>query len=293
MCSPRTLAITGNKRARRLCGAAVVELESIKSFSGSPINPTTPFQFYSPVVWPTTRWAEPKSTWKSRVGQALPSSSLRRGARKWTPTTCPGRSKVIRRCKKFACSTGNFWYGHSCPFCWPSIDTESNWTFLINPIRCAPLRLQMNETYQQPGRWHDVILTPALRKNSEPSEHIMSFHLHGLQPSSVYEAIVQAKNRYGWNEVSAWMSPFPYAFFISSTPPGPALETSPSSLHSSIGLIRLDDHRKWILILTFFVRFKFRLFFFFFSPSHLTLRRWATSSSSTRNEVARSLASKA
>lgn len=61
----------------------------------------------------------------------------------------------------------------------------------------------MNESYQQPGRWHDVILTPAQRKSSaEPSEHIMSFHLHGLQPSSVYEAIVQAKNRYGWNEVS-------------------------------------------------------------------------------------------
>ena len=61
----------------------------------------------------------------------------------------------------------------------------------------------MNESYQQPGRWHDVILTPAQRKASaEPSEHIMSFHLHGLQPSSVYEAIVQAKNRYGWNEVS-------------------------------------------------------------------------------------------
>lgn len=60
----------------------------------------------------------------------------------------------------------------------------------------------MNETYQQPGRWHDVILTPAQRKaSSEPSEHIMSFHLHTLQASSVYEAIVQAKNRYGWNEV--------------------------------------------------------------------------------------------
>lgn len=61
----------------------------------------------------------------------------------------------------------------------------------------------MNESYQQPGRWHDVILTPAQRKASaEPSEHIMSFHLHGLQASSVYEAIVQAKNRFGWNEVS-------------------------------------------------------------------------------------------
>lgn len=67
--------------------------------------------------------------------------------------------------------------------------------------------MQMNESYQQPGRWHDVILTPAQRKASaEPSEHIMSFHLHGLQASSVYEAIVQAKNRFGWNEVSPDLS---------------------------------------------------------------------------------------
>lgn len=61
---------------------------------------------------------------------------------------------------------------------------------------------QVNETFQQPGRWHDVILTPTPRATSEPLSHIMSFTLKGLQPSSTYEAIVQAKNRYGWNEVS-------------------------------------------------------------------------------------------
>lgn len=52
-----------------------------------------------------------------------------------------------------------------------------------------------------PGRWHDVILTPAPRAASEPLSHIMSFTLKALLPGSVYEAIVQAKNRYGWNEV--------------------------------------------------------------------------------------------
>jgi len=52
------------------------------------------------------------------------------------------------------------------------------------------------------GRWHDVILTPAPRAASEPLSHIMSFTLKALLPGSVYEAIVQAKNRYGWNEVS-------------------------------------------------------------------------------------------
>lgn len=97
----------------------------------------------------------------------------------------------------------------------------------------------MNETFQQPARWHDgewslekkfekankkfslpphprprlltlfplfsfplVILTPPTRPAVEPLTHAMSFTLRGLQSGSVYEAIVQAKNRYGWNEVS-------------------------------------------------------------------------------------------
>lgn len=64
----------------------------------------------------------------------------------------------------------------------------------------------MNETFQQPGRWHDVILTPAQRQPTEPLSHVMSFTLRGLQAGSVYEAIVQAKNRYGWNEVSTLSS---------------------------------------------------------------------------------------
>lgn len=62
----------------------------------------------------------------------------------------------------------------------------------------------MNETYQQPGRWHDVILsetTGSRINNDDASERIMSHHLHGLEASSIYEAIVQAKNRYGWSEV--------------------------------------------------------------------------------------------
>jgi len=47
-----------------------------------------------------------------------------------------------------------------------------------------------------------VILTPSSRPSNEPLTHAMSFTLRGLQSGSVYEAIVQAKNRYGWNEVS-------------------------------------------------------------------------------------------
>lgn len=59
---------------------------------------------------------------------------------------------------------------------------------------------QMNETYQHPGKWHDTILIPQLTRSSG-NHFIMSHVIHGLEPNSVYEAIVQAKNRYGWNEV--------------------------------------------------------------------------------------------
>ncbi|XP_058447791.1 neurotrimin-like [Malaya genurostris] len=69
-------------------------------------------------------------------------------------------------------------------------------------VRLLYRKLMMNETFQQPGRWHDVILTPSPRPISEPLSHVMAFTLRGLLPSSVYESIVQAKNRYGWNEVS-------------------------------------------------------------------------------------------
>ncbi|XP_037943704.1 uncharacterized protein LOC119676535 [Teleopsis dalmanni] len=60
----------------------------------------------------------------------------------------------------------------------------------------------MNDTFQQPGRWHDFILTPEHRPASEPLTHIMSYTIKNLHPGAYYEAIVQAKNRYGWNEVS-------------------------------------------------------------------------------------------
>lgn len=57
----------------------------------------------------------------------------------------------------------------------------------------------MNETYQRPGKWHDVILNP---DKEETFSHVMSHNIRGLDPGSAFEAIVQAKNRYGWNEVS-------------------------------------------------------------------------------------------
>lgn len=58
---------------------------------------------------------------------------------------------------------------------------------------------QINETYQHPGKWHDVVLQPG---KEETFSHVMSHNIRGLDPGAVYEAIVQAKNRYGWNQVS-------------------------------------------------------------------------------------------
>jgi len=65
----------------------------------------------------------------------------------------------------------------------------------------------MNETYQTPGKWHDVILAPnpmtaSIGHVAAAGRHEASYMIRPLQPGAMYEAIVQAKNRYGWNEVS-------------------------------------------------------------------------------------------
>lgn len=66
----------------------------------------------------------------------------------------------------------------------------------------------MNDSFQQPGQWHNLILTPEHRPTTEPKTHIMSYTLKNLHPGGYYEAIVQAKNRYGWNEVRSTMVSF-------------------------------------------------------------------------------------
>ena len=77
-----------------------------------------------------------------------------------------------------------------------SESVASNTDYLHPWARCV---LQMNETYQHPEKWHEFILQPP---HDETFTHVMSHNIRGLDPGSVFEAIVQAKNRYGWNEVS-------------------------------------------------------------------------------------------
>ncbi|GAB0087807.1 Immunoglobulin-like domain [Sergentomyia squamirostris] len=71
----------------------------------------------------------------------------------------------------------------------------------LDEVRLLYRKLLMNDTYQHPGKWNDVVMVPTTTR-SEPNHFIMSFLITGLEKNSVYEAIIQAKNRYGWNEIS-------------------------------------------------------------------------------------------
>lgn len=71
----------------------------------------------------------------------------------------------------------------------------------LDEIKLLYRKLMMNDTYQHPGRWHDIILIPNLTR-LDPNHGVMSYMIKKLDHNSVYEAMVQAKNIYGWNEVS-------------------------------------------------------------------------------------------
>lgn len=59
----------------------------------------------------------------------------------------------------------------------------------------------MNETYQHPGKWHENHINPTLIR-FDNTHFITSHVIKNLEHNAVYEAIVQAKNKYGWNEVT-------------------------------------------------------------------------------------------
>ncbi|XP_047040058.1 igLON family member 5-like [Helicoverpa zea] len=70
----------------------------------------------------------------------------------------------------------------------------------LDELRLLYRQLAINESFQQPGRWHDVVIPAPAPAGS--LTHRVTHELRGLEPGAVYESIVQAKNRYGWNEVS-------------------------------------------------------------------------------------------
>lgn len=61
----------------------------------------------------------------------------------------------------------------------------------------------MNETYQKPGKWNELILYPTVTRHDSQRHFVMSYIIKQLEHNSVYEVMVQAKNRFGWNEVRA------------------------------------------------------------------------------------------
>lgn len=62
-----------------------------------------------------------------------------------------------------------------------------------------------NDTLQQPddptNPWHDIILGPPVYRE-QVHEHPMSHVIRGLEPSSLYEVLIQGKNKFGWNAYS-------------------------------------------------------------------------------------------
>ncbi|XP_063236201.1 protein amalgam-like [Bacillus rossius redtenbacheri] len=69
----------------------------------------------------------------------------------------------------------------------------------LEEVRLLYRKLHVNETFQNAGKWHDVILRPG---GAQGAAHAMSYNIRGLDRGSAFEAIVQARNHYGWNEVS-------------------------------------------------------------------------------------------
>lgn len=70
----------------------------------------------------------------------------------------------------------------------------------LDEIKLLYRKLMMNDTYQHPGKWHDIILVPSLIRLDQ-THFVMSYLIRKLDHNSVYEAMVQARNMYGWNEV--------------------------------------------------------------------------------------------
>ncbi|RZF46093.1 hypothetical protein LSTR_LSTR004806 [Laodelphax striatellus] len=133
---------------------------------------------------------------------------------------------------------------HSAPFSRSHSSYNLSWQIESYPpleeVRLLYRKVMMNETYQQPGKWHDVPLQPV---NTGSFSHAMSYNIRHLHANSVYEEIIQAKNRYGWNEVSDL-----YQFYTRGPdyPSEPSMEdmtllaaSSSWKLHSSALLLSL------------------------------------------------------
>lgn len=72
----------------------------------------------------------------------------------------------------------------------------------LEEVRLLYRKLEMNDSHQmQEGKWENVIIHAPPHSESKTT-HVMSYNIRDLEPASIYEVIVQAKNKYGWNTAS-------------------------------------------------------------------------------------------
>ncbi|KAL7022572.1 hypothetical protein ACKWTF_012297 [Chironomus riparius] len=117
---------------------------------------------------------------------------------------------------------------------------------VLEEIKLLYRKLMMNETYQHPGKWHDQILHPSVQR-FDSKTFIMSYIIIALEHNSVYEVMVQAKNVYGWNEVSDIHQFYTRSYEISMED----LEYVMSSI--SLGTRTASYGDKFLIILNVFV----------------------------------------
>ncbi|XP_059480564.1 limbic system-associated membrane protein-like isoform X2 [Neocloeon triangulifer] len=82
----------------------------------------------------------------------------------------------------------------------------TSWPPLLE-VKLMWRRVQMNDSLPVQGKWHDVILAPnpitaSIGHVGKGGRHQGAYVIRPLQPGCAYEAVVQAKNKYGWNDVS-------------------------------------------------------------------------------------------
>ncbi|OXA38883.1 Striated muscle-specific serine/threonine-protein kinase [Folsomia candida] len=85
---------------------------------------------------------------------------------------------------------------------------------VVEEFRLSYRKKHANETHDQPGQWHDVVIPSSegsyydqrttLTRGLSPASktHWKSYHIRNLEAGVMYEAKVVAKNKYGWAQQS-------------------------------------------------------------------------------------------
>ncbi|XP_054284958.1 limbic system-associated membrane protein-like isoform X2 [Macrosteles quadrilineatus] len=99
----------------------------------------------------------------------------------------PGRAKVVSSPYSYSVNSYNLT---------AVVESVSS----IMEVRFIYRRILINDSHQQLGTWQEVSFSPQAR--SGPPQHFVWYHLQSLQPASVFQVHIQARNRYGWGDLS-------------------------------------------------------------------------------------------